>query len=206
VSALRYLALGDSYTIGEGVDDDARWPTQLARRLREDGIDVAPPHVIATTGWTTDELAAGIAAVQLLRPFDFVTLGIGVNDQYRGRSVAEYRAQLEPLLHTAVQLAAGRVERVLMLSIPDWGVTRFARTEGRDAATVGDEIDAFNDAAREMCEARRIAFVDITPASRDGGDHDAMLVHDGLHPSAAMYARWVDVALPAAHRLLAADA
>ena len=201
--ALRYLALGDSYTVGEGVDAAERWPDQLARRLREGGIDLAPPHVIATTGWTTDELAAGIAAEQPLRAVDFVTLGIGVNDQYRGRSVAEYRAQLEPLLHVALQLAGGRGDRVLMLSIPDWGVTRFARGEGRDAGVVAAEIDAFNDAAREMCEARRIAFVDITPASRDGGDHDAMLVHDGLHPSGAMYTRWVDVVLPVAHRLLA---
>lgn len=206
MSALRTLALGDSYTIGEGVDEDGRWPTQLARRLRDGGIDVAPPRVIATTGWTTDELAAAIAAEQPLGTFDFVTLGIGVNDQYRGRSVAEYRAQLEPLLHTAVQLAGGRAERMLMLSIPDWGVTRFARAEGRDAGTVAAEIDAFNDAARAMCESGRIAFVDITPVSRDGGDDDAMLVHDGLHPSAAMYARWVEAALPVAHRLLAADA
>lgn len=201
--ALRYLALGDSYTIGEGVDRAVRWPVQLAAQLRDGGIDLAPPRIIATTGWTTDELAAGIAAEQPLGTFDLVSLGIGVNDQYRGRSVAEYRAQLEPLLHTATALAGDRPERVLMASIPDWGVTRFARREGRDPPVIAREIDAFNAVAGEMCAARRIAFVDITPASRQDGDDDRMLVDDGLHPSGAMYARWVDALLPVAHRLLA---
>lgn len=199
---LRYLALGDSYTIGEGVDATERWPVQLACALREDGIDIGEPTIIATTGWTSDELAAAIAAAQPLGHFDFVSLGIGVNDQYRGRSVADYRAQLAPLLDTAVALAGGRAERVAMLSIPDWGVTRFARDEGHDAAVIGREIDVFNREARLLCEARYIAFVDITPASRDGGDAGAMLVDDGLHPSGAMYARWVDVARPVAQRLL----
>lgn len=202
---LRYLALGDSYTCGEGVDADRRWPVQLARLLRDDGIDLADPRVIATTGWTTDELAEAIAAEQPLGMFDFVSLGIGVNDQYRGRSVAEYRAQLAPLLDTATALAGGRTDRLMMLSIPDWGVTPFARHEKR-GPEVGTEIDAFNDVARSMCEARHIAFVDITPTSRDGGDDASMLAADGLHPSAAMYARWVDVALPVAHRLLGDEA
>ena len=200
---LRYLALGDSYTIGEGVDAAQRWPTQLARELRAGGVEIGEPRIIATTGWTTDELAAAIAAAQPLGHFDLVTLGIGVNDQYRGRSVAEYRAQLEPLLHTATTLAGDRPDRVLMASIPDWGVTRFARREGRDPRVVAREIDAFNAVAREMCATRRIAFVDITPASREDGDNDRMLVDDGLHPSGAMYARWVDALLPVAQRLLA---
>jgi len=199
---LRFLALGDSYSCGEGVEPAQRWPVQLAHALRDDGIDIAEPRILATTGWTTGELAAAIAAAQPLGHFDLVTLGIGVNDQYRGHSAAEYRAQLGPLLDTATALAGGRVERVVMLSIPDWGVTRFARREGRDAAVVAREIDAFNDVARAMCEQRRIAFVDITPASREQGDSDAMLVDDGLHPSGAMYERWVDVALPFAHRVL----
>jgi lysophospholipase L1-like esterase len=203
VPSLRYLALGDSYTIGEGVDEAARWPLQLARQLRDGGIDLAPPRIVATTGWTTDELAAAIEDAALPATFDFVTLCIGVNDQYRGRDASEYRMRLQPLLETATTLAAGRVDRVLMLSIPDWGVTRFARREGRDPAEVAHEIDAFNAIARELCAARRIAWVDITPASRDDGDADAMLAEDGLHPSGAMYARWVDIVLPVAHRLLA---
>jgi lysophospholipase L1-like esterase len=200
------LALGDSYSIGEGVASSERWPVRLASMLREDGIALASPRIIATTGWTTDELAAAIDAAQPLGCWDLVTLGIGVNDQYRGRSLASYREGLGRLLDMATTLAGNRSGRVLMLSIPDWGVTRFARAEGRDLAVVGREIDAFNAIARELCEARRIAFVDITPASRADADTDAMLVDDGLHPSAAMYARWVDEALPVAHRLLDADA
>lgn len=199
---LPYLALGDSYTIGEAVPEDGRWPVQLARRLRGDGIDLAPPRIIATTGWTTDELAAAIAAEQPHPHWAFVTLGIGVNNQYRGRSTADYRVELGGLLDTAVRLAQGRGDRVMMLSIPDWGVTPFARREGRDPGTVAREIDAFNDVARALCETRRIAFVDITAASRDGGDEPHMLAGDGLHPSAAMYARWTELALPVAHRLL----
>lgn len=200
---LRLLALGDSYTFGEGVDPGERWTMQLARALRDGGIDIADPEVIAMTGWTTDELAGGIAAVEPARDYDFVTLGIGVNDQYRGRSVAEYRAQLTSLLDTATALAGGRPERLMMLSIPDWGATRFARNEGRDAAAVAREIDTFNAAAGALCAERGIAFVDITPTSREHAEADAMLVHDGLHPSGAMYARWVEVALPTARRLLA---
>lgn len=203
MGALRYLALGDSYTVGEGVEPAECWPVRLAARLCEGGIDVAPPRILATTGWTTDELAGAIAAGQPLGTFDLVTLCIGVNDQYRGRSAAEYRAQLGALLDTSASLAGGTGGRVLMLSIPDWGATRFARAEGRDPAVVAREIDAFNAVARESCETRRIAFIDITAASREDGDADAMLVDDGLHPSGGMYARWVERVLPAAHRLLA---
>ncbi|HEY4582527.1 MAG TPA: SGNH/GDSL hydrolase family protein [Lysobacter sp.] len=197
-----YLALGDSYTFGEGVEPAVRWPVQLVRALRDGGVELDEPHILAKTGWTTEELAVAIAAGQPLGAFDFVTLGIGVNDQYRGHSAAEYRAQLAPLLDTATTLAGGRVERLMMLSIPDWGATRFARQEGRDVESIAREIDEFNAIARDMCEWRGIAFVDVTPASRDGGDSDTMLAEDGLHPSGAMYARWVDAALPVAHRLL----
>lgn len=203
MQALRYLALGDSYTIGEGVEPAHRWPVQLAATLRDAGVDLAPPRIVATTGWTTDELAAGIAAAQPLGRFDFVSLGIGVNDQYRGRCVADYRAGLEPLLDTATALAGGNAGRVLMASIPDWGVTRFARRAARDPGTVAREIDAFNAAARSLCESRRIAFVDITGLSREDGDSDRMLADDGLHPSGAMYRRWVEAIAPVAHRLLA---
>ena len=202
----RYLALGDSYTCGEGVEPGHRWPVQLAHALRDDGIVISEPHVLAKTGWTTDELAAAIAAEQPLGQFDFVTLGIGVNDQYRGHSVSEYRAQLRMLLDTVTALVGRRTERVMMLSIPDWGITPFARREGRDPGTVRHDIDAFNDAARDLCESRRIAFVDVTTVSREHGVSDSMLADDGLHPSGAMYARWVDAALPVAHGLLGEEA
>ncbi len=201
---LRYLALGDSYTIGEGVEPDGRWPVQLARALREEGLPLGDPWIIATTGWTTDELSEAIDAAEPLGTFDFVSLLIGVNNQYRGRAVDEYRVQFDALLARATGFAAGRSGRVLVLSIPDWGVTPFAVQSGRDRDLVAAELDAYNAAARDACAARGIAFVDITPASRALGGAQAMLADDGLHPSAAMYAEWTRLALPAVRRLLSA--
>ena len=200
---MKYLALGDSYTVGEGIPAAERWPDVLAGRLRDEGIALEAPRVIATTGWTTDELAAAIDAEEPLGRFGFVTLLIGVNNQYRGRSVAEYRGEFAALLRRAVGFAGGDPARVLVLSIPDWGVTPFARDQGRDAARVADEIDAYNAAAREACERQGVAFVDITGASRTRGGEDDMVVADRLHPSGAMHAAWVDAALPVARALLA---
>lgn len=199
---VRYLALGDSYTIGEGIDADGRWPVQLARALREGGVALDDPEIIAATGWTTDELSAAIDVAQPPAGFDLVSLLVGVNNQYRGRDVAEYRAQFEALLARATALAGDRPGRVLVLSIPDWGVTPFAIASGRDRDRIARELDAFNAAAQAACEARGIAFVDITAASRTHGGEPAMLADDGLHPSAAMYAQWTRLALPVARRLL----
>lgn len=200
---LRYLALGDSYTIGEGVAESGRWPVQLASALRADGIPVSDPRIIAQTGWTTDELDAAIDAVHPLAEYDLVSLLIGVNNQYRSREVAEYRTQFSQLLERAAGFAQWRRERVMVLSIPDWGITPFAVGDARGAGRIGMEIDAFNFAAREVCRERGIAFVDITAVSREHGAEVAMLVDDGLHPSAAMYAQWVRLALPVARQLLA---
>ena len=202
-SELRYLALGDSYTIGEGVPESGRWPTQLAHALRADGIAMAEPKIIARTGWTTDELDEAISAAGPLDEFDFVSLLIGVNNQYRGRDLDEYRVQFAALLWRAVGFAGGRPDRVLALSIPDWGVTPFAMQSGRDANAIADAIDAFNTAAGEACALRGIRFVDITAASRARGAEPGMLVEDGLHPSAAMYAEWTRLALPWTRTLLA---
>jgi lysophospholipase L1-like esterase len=200
---LRYLALGDSYTIGEGVADAGRWPRQLAAALRRDGIAIADPQIVATTGWTTDELAAGIDAAAPQGPFALVTLLIGVNNQYRGRALDAYREQFAALLHRALGFADGQPRRVLAVSIPDWGVTAFAQTPEHDPALIGKQIDAFNAAAQACCQAHAVRFVDITAASREGGGSAAMLAADGLHPSAAMYARWTGLLLPAARDALA---
>lgn len=202
-TGLRYLALGDSYTIGEGVPESGRWPVQLAHALRADGLPMADPRIIAQTGWTTDELDAAIDAVHPLAEYDLVSLLIGVNNQYRGRSVDEYRAQFTGLLERAIGFAQWRRERVLVLSIPDWGITPFAVSDARGAMRIGAEIDAFNFAGREVCRERGIAFVDITAASRERGAEVAMLADDGLHPSSAMYAQWTRLALPVARQLLA---
>ena len=202
-SPLTYLALGDSYTIGEGVAPRERWPMQLVVALRRDGIAVDDPRVIATTGWTTDELSAAMDAAEPLGTWAFVSLLIGVNNQYRGRDAGEYEQQFDALLRRAVSLAGGRAGRVLVLSIPDWGVTPFAHADGADPSRVEHELDDYNARARLRCDAAGVAFVDITPVSRARGAETAMLVADGLHPSGAMYALWMAQALPVARRLLA---
>lgn len=200
---MKYLALGDSYTIGEGVPADARWPAVMARTLRAAGIPLDDPRVVAKTGWTTDELSSAIDCEEPLGHFDFVTLLVGVNNQYRGRSVADYRGEFHGLLQRAVGFADGDGGRVMVLSIPDWGVTPFARIQGRDAAQVAEEIDAYNAAARAVAAEHGVAFVDITPASREHGAASDMLVGDGLHPSAAMHGLWAAAAARVARGLLA---
>src|ERR1700754_5170439 len=182
-----FLALGDSYTIGEGVTQAGRWPVQLAARVRKDGVPVGTPRIIATTGWTTDELSAAMDKASLHPGYGLVTLLIGVNNQYRGRPASEYRGQFLALLERAIGLA-GDARRVVVVSIPDWGVTRFA--QGRDRAAIGRALDTFNAIARDETLRAHARWVDITPASRKAGAKPGMLVADGLHPSAAQYAIW----------------
>lgn len=192
----RYLALGDSYTIGEGVLEAGRFPVQLAERLCADGVDVANPEILARTGWTTDELSGGIDAAGPVGPYDLVTLLIGVNNQYRGRPLDEYREQFRMLLQRALGFAAGERRHVIVISIPDWGVTPFAAD--RDRAAIAREIDAFNDVNREEADREGVRYVDITPVSRRAAAEPNLVADDGLHPSAAMYRLWVELLLPEA--------
>ena len=202
-SPLRYLALGDSYTIGEGVPADGRWPAQLAARLRAGGLAVDTPRIVATTGWTTDELSSALDAAEPIgRDWPLVSLLIGVNDQYRGRPVDDYAPAFAALLDRAIGYAGGRADRVVVLAIPDWGVTPFAAASGRDRAAIARTLDAYNATAARVCAERGVAFVDIAPVSRAVGAEPAMLADDGLHPSAALYAEWTREALPIVHRLL----
>lgn len=201
---MRFLALGDSYTIGEGVDEAQRWPVQLADLLRERGIDAGDPRIIARTGWTTDELSAAIDDADPQGPYALVSLLIGVNNQYRGRGTEEYRTEFAGLLRRAIGFAGGDASRVIVLSIPDWGVTPFA--DGRDRAQIAAEIDAYNAVNRD--EARRAGahWIDITPQSRAAGADPAFLVADGLHPSGRAYTEWARLALPAALEALGSSA
>lgn len=201
---VQYLALGDSYTIGERVEPDGRWPVQLTAALRADGVVIDAPRIIARTGWTTGELSTAIdAAAPLGDDHALVTLLIGVNNQYRGRDVGEYAHEFAVLLERAIGFAGRRADRVVVLAIPDWGVTPFAAQSGRDTAAIARELDAYNAAAAKICARRGVAFVDIAPVSRERGAEPAMLADDGLHPSAAMYAEWARLALPVVRRLLA---
>lgn len=196
-----FLALGDSYTIGEGVPDDGNWPLQLATRLRTEGTKVDVPRIIATTGWTTDELAAAMDAAAFEPPYALVSLSIGVNNQYRGRPLDEYRLQFRRLLRRAVELAGDEAARVVVVSIPDWGATPFAARERRDAAAMARSINGFNAVAREEAARAGARWVDVTAISRDP-DSRGELADDGLHPSPAQYARWVEAILPIARAAL----
>lgn len=193
---MRFLALGDSYTIGEGVDEAERWPVQLAALLRGRGIQLADPQIIARTGWTTDELSAAIDDADLRGPYALVSLLIGVNNQYCGRDAEEYRAEFATLLRRAIGFAGGDASRVVVLSIPDWGVTPFA--DGRDRAQIAAEIDAYNAINRDEAQRAGAHWVDVAPQSRAAGADPAFLVADGLHPSGRAYAEWARLALPAA--------
>ena len=200
--APRYLALGDSYTIGEGVDATDRWPVQLAAALRQSGVEIADPEILATTGWTTDELDAAITETAPQGPYALVTLLIGVNDQYRGRDVERYRERFAGLLDRAVGFADGDRQRVVVVSFPDWGQTAFAGSDERSREQIAREVDAFNAAAQAVTEAAGIAWVDITLLSRTQGQ-GAMTVGDDLHPNGEAYRAWTERILPAARDALA---
>ena len=196
----RFLALGDSYTIGEGVLPVERWPVQLVDRLRRETIDVSDPEIIATTGWTTDELWEAMNRIAPVGGCGLVSLLIGVNNQYRGRPLHEYRTQFRELLERAVRLASRDARRVMVLSIPDWGVTPFA--VGRDRGSIARDIDAFNAANREETNAVGARYVDTSAASRVAATDDSLLASDGLHPSGKLYAIWAELALPTTREIL----
>lgn len=187
---LTYLALGDSYTIGEAVEQELSFPYQLVRELKNRNIHVANPKIIAKTGWTTDELQTAIKEENLKQKFDIVTLLIGVNNQYRGNSPVTYRKEFKELLQTAIGYAGGIKEHVFVVSIPDWGVTPFGKNSGKDMQTIASEIDNFNAINKAEAIALGISYTDITPASRIAATDLSLVATDGLHPSGKMYASW----------------
>jgi lysophospholipase L1-like esterase len=199
--SIPYLALGDSYTIGEGAAATDRWPVQLAALARTQGLALAEPDIIARTGWTTAELQAAIAASGNHRTdYGLVSLLIGVNNQYRGQTVALYRTEFRQLLATAVTYAGGKASHVVVLSIPDWGQTPFA--QGRDQAQIAREIDQFNAAAQQECQAAGIAFVPITDFTRGAAGDASQFTTDGLHYTGTQMRQWASRTLPVVQGLL----
>ena len=194
--AKTFLALGDSYTIGQSVAASERYPVQLAKLLSESGIAVADPQIIARTGWRTDDLDAAIDKAAPKGPFDLVTLLIGVNNQFQGRSEDEYKKQFDALLKRAIGFAGGDAGHVMVFSIPDWGVTPFAK--GSDGAKVAREIDRFNAINKEATEKAGCKYVDVTPISRKAASDPSLVAGDGLHPSGSMYTEWSKAALETA--------
>lgn len=183
-----YLALGDSYTIGERVPEAQRYPNQLADSLKLRGIDLTPVDIVARTGWTTDELNDGINdRSDLQGSYDLVSLLIGVNNQFRGWPIDEYDTEFRGLLDRAIAFAGGEKNRVFVISIPDYAFTPY----GRGQTEISEGIDDFNAVNKMITEEYGISYYNITPISREGLDKPELVAADGLHPSGAQYARWV---------------
>lgn len=196
----RFLALGDSYTIGEHVAEESRWPNQLAKRLKAEGIQTELT-IIARTGWTVHELWEGIQAKPPQGTYDLVTLLIGVNDQYRGYTADWYRDKFRFMLEKAILYTGGYPGNVIVLSIPDWGVTPFAAQRG-DTEPISQQIDEFNAVNREETKTLGAHYVDVTPISRMALDHFELITGDRLHPSGKMYEMWTEKVLPVALEIL----
>ncbi len=203
-ASISYLALGDSYTIGEGVAEQDRWPMQLSAKARASGIRLSDPVIIARTGWTTGELASGMDAANPQGPYGLVTLLIGVNNQYRGMLLEDYRIEFKALLERAIALAGDKPDRVMVVSIPDWGASFYGMNY--DPVVIAREIDAFNAANREEATLHGTRYADVTGVSRTAAGDESMFAADGLHPSASMYKAWVAVAAAALAGLPATDA
>jgi lysophospholipase L1-like esterase len=189
-----YLALGDSYTIGEAVPEEDRFPVQATRRLRDHGVHMVNPEVIAVTGWTTADLLHALDNTSLSHNYSLVTLLIGVNNQYQGRPLEEYKVQFAELLARAVAYAGGNASHVLVLSIPDYGVTPFA--QNRDPQKISKEIDDFNETAKAIAGSAGARYIDITPLSRQAKNTPSLIASDGLHPSGEQYQAWVQLLVP----------
>jgi lysophospholipase L1-like esterase len=204
--ASRFLALGDSYTVGEGVARDDAWPWQLARRLRAEQVAVEDPLVIARTGRTCGELLCGLRAtlpsLEATAPYDLVTLLVGVNDQYRGRTPVQSRPHFDALLEEALRLAGDEAGRLVVVSVPDWSTTPFARD--RDRAAIAAAIDELNQVQRRLALDAGASWVDVTGIGRDRGTEDDFLAPDGLHLSARAYGLWVEQILPVTRQILVA--
>jgi len=186
-----YLALGDSYTIGEGVEEPGRYPNQAVEILKSKGLIFEKPTIIAKTGWTTDELDQGIEAAGIEgKAYDLVTLLIGVNNQYRGRAVSDYETEFRKMLTKAIRFAKGNAKHVVVISIPDWGVTPFATDRGTDREKVAKEIDSYNAAKERISKELGVYYIDITEEYRKVGALPEMVVEDNLHPSDLVYKSW----------------
>jgi lysophospholipase L1-like esterase len=185
-----YLALGDSYTIGESVLLQNSFPYQTVQLLRKQEYNFSAPEIIAKTGWTTDELEKGIKQYKFLPKYDFVTLLIGVNNQYRGREVMEYKMEFEELLKKAIAYSNNKTSRVVVLSIPDYSVTPFA--QNMDKEKIVREIEVYNSVTKALSIQYKINFIDITPGSREAEKDPELVAEDKLHPSQKEYKKWAE--------------
>ncbi|MFK7847845.1 MAG: SGNH/GDSL hydrolase family protein [Rhodothermales bacterium] len=200
----QFLALGDSYTVGEGVLLEEGWPAQLVQLLAEADIEAAPFKIIAKTGWTSDELLDALDTEQLKPPYDLVTLLVGVNNQYRQLSIDDYQRSIDALLRSAIDFAGGHRKRVVVLSIPDWGVTPFAGSSEntRSVSEIADDIDAFNRTKCRLTYQAGCHYVDVTSITREHKNDPHAWAADGLHPATLMYTQWARKLLPVVQRIV----
>lgn len=191
-NTLTFLALGDSYTIGEAVPEVDRWLNQLTSRLREDEISISNPRIIATTGWSTDDLQKGIVEAKISTTYDLVSLLIGVNNQYQGYDLEAYKKEFSELLVQAIEFADGKVENVFVISIPDYGVMPFTTSNNLNPEKIFSELTDYNLEARKICKSLGVIFFEITEWSRKAASDPSLVASDGLHPTGKMYTNWVD--------------
>jgi lysophospholipase L1-like esterase len=185
-----YLALGDSYTVGEAVPLNKSFPYQAVELLRKKEYNFNAPEIIAKTGWTTDELQDAINDSVLLPKYDFVTLLIGVNNQYRGRDAIEYKEQLEEILKRTIELANGKKEHVIIISIPDYSVTPYASS--MDVDKISKEIEVLNGINRALSIQYKVQYADIAASSKEAKNDASLIAQDRLHPSEKEYERWAE--------------
>jgi lysophospholipase L1-like esterase len=200
LKSIRYLALGDSYTVGEAVLFNQRWPVQLVDSLRKSGHKIQYPEIIAKTGWTTGELKKGIESASPKGIYQMVSLLIGVNNQYQKLDTSIYRTEFRELLETAIRFAGNKASKVMVVSIPDYGVTPFAQKLSPEV--IAKEIDIYNQINREETKKYSARYIDITPLSKMAEDDPGLIAEDGLHPSGKMYKMWLDLIFPIAHQVI----
>jgi lysophospholipase L1-like esterase len=194
--SIKFLALGDSYTIGESVQEADRWPEQLAAELRKKGKSVEKPKIIATTGWRTDQLKKAIDDAQLKPEYNLVSLLIGVNNQYQGKSAESYAPEFEELLNIAIRLAGGKKENVFVVSIPDYGFTPFGQPKQEQ---ITNALDAYNGINKKITEKAGVQYFYITDISRKGFEQPNLVADDKLHPSGVQYTLWVELMLKSSY-------
>ena len=194
IGLVRYLAIGDSYTVGEGIETTQIWPSQLKRKLLENRVEEVELTVIAATGYTTREVTQLVNTATFEKPFDIISIQVGVNNQYRGESVAQFGEELEEMFQTIASNYYLKDAKQFVVSIPDWGATPYGSSY--DRVQIAIEINQFNGLKRNITEARSAPFINITDISRTDPDAPEFVASDGLHPSELMYSYWVERIFP----------
>ncbi|MBU2019311.1 MAG: SGNH/GDSL hydrolase family protein [Bacteroidetes bacterium] len=202
LNAVSYLALGDSYTIGESVDENLRWPNQLVTWLRKEGIAINDAEIIAKTGWRADQTLAAAQEKISSEKFDLISILVGVNNQYQKKSMVEFETDFRKLIDFSILHAKKGKSSIFVLSIPDYGVTPFA---GKKGPSISKDLEKWNAKIKELCLELNIEYHDITPISQLAKNQPNLIAQDGLHPSGKMYTEWVDLIVKSVRKQLSVE-